>query len=322
MAELRQTTWVAPVSNSQVEAVQKQIDLLQNRESTNEGIALAEHIQDAYASGDRSRLAPLIVRWREIESRIDPEAMADVLPQVRSVADWFDQEVQAERDAEAQSLALQKVHSIQHDAEAEEIRSVMEGIVSTGAQVPEELRASYTSRVREEAKAKRRRAGLTTGLIAVGLLALTSLAAVVYRGYQQEAALKEMVGTIESKLAGGDLSGAAILLESVPRDDERFYDFRETLSEKKLAEDVRSAKFVSDGEELRSKLKEVATVDQFNRLKILVSQFADRAKKDAEFASAKDLTDAVSEGRDRRKTEVIDEAEKLVREVSRRVEES
>ncbi len=315
MAELRQTRWLTPVSKAQVEAVQKQINLLQIRESTNEAIALSEHIQDAYAAGDKSRLGPLIVRWREIESKIDPHAMSDVLPQVRSVVDWFEQELQAQRDAEAQSRALQRVASIQSGAQADEIRSVMEGIVSTGAEVPVELRESYVDRVREETRSKRLRAGLITGAIAAALLGITTIVAIAYRSYQNEAALASMVDAIDAQLASGDLDGAEGLLETAPRDDERFHDFRDQLSQKQLAEKVRADQFKADGEKLRIALDEAKSVEEFNSLAIRVSQLADRAEQDGEFVAAKELTEYVDARREQRKNEAIQGANQLVVEV-------
>ncbi len=315
MAELRQTRWLTPVSKAQVEAVQKQINMLQIRESTNEAIALSEHIQDAYAAGDKSRLGPLIVRWREIESKIDPTAMSDVLPQVRSVVNWFHQEQQAQRDAEAQSRALQRVHAIANDAEAEQIRSVMEGIISTGAEVPIELRETYVEKVRKETKSKRLRAGLISGAIATALLGIATVVAIMYRSYKNEAALASMVATIDAKLAAGDLHAADNLLETAPRDDERFHDFREQLSQKQLAEKLRADQFHADDEELRTALDEAKGLTEFSSLAIRVSQLADRAKQDGEFVAAKQLTEYLSARRQQRKNEAIDAANQLVTDI-------
>lgn len=312
MAELRQTRWLTPVSKGQVQAVQKHIDLLQSRESTNEAIALSEHIQDAYAAGDNARLGPLIVRWREIESKIDPNAMPEVLPQIQSVVDWFEQEQQAERDAEAQCRALQRVASIQTGAQANEIRSVMEGIASTGAEVPVELQETYVERIREETRAKRLRAALITGAIAAVLLALTTVAAMAYRSYQNEAALAQMVEAVDAMLVRGDLDGAKNLLDSAPRNDDRFHDFREQLGEQQLKEKQRVDEFNSDADEILAAADNAQAVEEYSRLSIRASQLADRAQKGGEFATAKEVTEHVIARRDQRKNQVIGEAKQLL----------
>ncbi len=311
MAELRQTHWMIPVSKSQIDSIQREIDRLQMHESTSEAVALGEHIRDAFAGGDLARLQPLIDRWRSIESRVDPSALADVIPQVQSVIDWYDEELQQHQVAEVQSQALQKIRTIKKDTRSEDIHSVIQSIAATGAEVPSELHDTYLNRIDEEKRVKRLKAGFVAGAIALALIIITTLAAFTYLRYQREADVTRLLELIPDQIDRGDLIVAQQLLDSAPHDDERFFDLREKLSEKQLVEKIRTDDFQSGVEQLRQAMAEAKEATDFESLLSRVSRFAPSAQRADELLIADALKAEVQTLRDQRKKEIVDEARQL-----------
>jgi hypothetical protein len=310
--ELRQTRWLTPVSNAQLETVQRQITRLRGRQSTIEAIALAEHLQDAFAAKDKARLLPLIERWTKIEPNVDRLALSDDLPSIQSVIEWYDQDARQQREAETQSTALDRAETIESDSESTEIRSVIDGIASTGADTPAKLREAYVQRVARETRGRRWRAGLITSAIATVVFALGFWARLTYRSYQRDATLTKMLGTIDQKLTVGQLAAADELLSEVPGDDERFDEARTRLQAQQLVEDRRAVEFQAEATALGKVIDNARQIDAFDSLTLRLSQLADRAKQDDEHAMASKLAKDVKVARSDRKMVVMDEARGLI----------
>ena len=98
MEELRQTRWLTPVSKAQIETVQKLINHLTARQFTIEAVALAQHIEDAFAANNNPRLALLIGRWRKIQKRVNPAALSEDLANLRSIIQSFDQDLRQQQE--------------------------------------------------------------------------------------------------------------------------------------------------------------------------------------------------------------------------------
>jgi hypothetical protein len=310
--ELRQTRWLTPVSNAQLETVQRQITRLRGRQSTIEAIALAEHLQDAFASKDKTRLLPLIERWTKIEPYVDRLAMSDDLPSIQSVIEWYDQDARQQQEAKAQSTALDRADTIKSDSESAEIRSVIDGIASTGADTPAKLREAYMQRVARETRGRRWKAGLITSAIATVVFALAFWLRLTYMSYQRDVTLTKKLTTIDQKLTVGQLAAADQLLSEVPGDDERFDEARTRLQEQQLVEDRRAAEFQAEATAVRKAIDDARQIDAFDSLTSRVSQLADRAKKNDEHAMASEIAKEAKAAHSDRKMVVMDEARGLI----------
>ncbi len=300
MTELRTTKWVAQIPKSLVDSISGAIARLQSQESTTEAIAIAEHAQDAYSCGDQARLGPLIRRYREIQRFVDEPSAGQVITALKSIIAWFDDDQEQQRVAEAQSKALAGIGQISDRSDAVEIRQVMEGIATTGAAVPTELRDAYVQKVQADASAKRLKAMLIAGGVAAVMLVTVTAAAITYRSYQNEAAMKELATAIENNLKSGDLEISGRLIASSPLSDPRFAPLRKLLDERKMIERERAKAFEAEAEKIAVDLAEAKQVDEFDRLKFRLNDLIDRVKTDSETDSVTRLSKASSAARQAR----------------------
>ncbi|WP_222435768.1 hypothetical protein [Rubripirellula tenax] len=305
MSELQGTRWVMPVPKSLVDTVTGAIGKLQNRDSTTEAVVIAEHLQDAYASGDATRIGPLVRRFREIEKHVDAASVGDAMGPMMSVVQWHENDLAQQKVAAAQEQALSKVNHLSDQSEAGEIREVMEKIAATGADVPEDVRSVYVEKVKSDAKAKRTRAMLISGAAAAAMLVTVTVAAMIYRSLRAEAAVKLQVDAAEDALKKGDLKDLAQILRNAPVSDDRFAPLRQRLDELELVERTRAAAFTSDVESLRAQFATSDDVSEFDRLRTQVGDVADRAKTADEESVAAKLVEDLATSRTNRLDAVI-----------------
>jgi hypothetical protein len=257
----------------------------------------------------------LIARWREIDSHINQSELVEVMPQVHGVMEWFDADELRLRALEKQDRALKRANSVSDRANSNELRSVIDAVVASGAEVPNQLRRDYVEKVSLEKRAKRLKAGVIAGGIAVVLFVVTSAAAIAYRGYRREAALVQMIEAVETSLESGELETADQLLDSAPRDDSRFDEFRESLSQKKLAEELRANEFRDAVAELRDLLDQAKEVEAFESLQYRVDELSDRATSEDEFAASRQLREYAETKHGEQKDAYVVKTEELIGEI-------
>lgn len=303
-SELRGTRWVIPVPKPLVEQISGAIAGLRSRESTTEAIAIADHLRDAYSAGDMTRIGPLVRRYRDIESYVDPVAV-DGHDDLVAIIGWHDQQIASQQIAARQTAALQTADTISDASDAGAIREVIETIATTGASVPTELRDAYSQKVQAAANAKKLKTMVIAGGVAATLLIAASIAGLVYRSIRHEAAMKKAAAAIDDSLITGNLSLAGELLATAPMSDDRFAEYRVRLDQMRLTEKVRADKFALDADALADGMTGAKGVDEFEKVAIKLNALIDRVETDAEAARATELTNELTTLREDRAASVI-----------------